>query len=534
MKAMTRIALVAAAILGLAILGAWLWYRGVDRDLTQPPARVAAVAPQVTPSSHVVIPIEIRTQALEQLAAELPQTFALPLDNIGMGQWWNAANLELRGEIRRGPIKVSSVDDGVIVADAPIGLGIGVARGTAVQALEVGAHATARATLDVAPDWQLVPGVAIAYEWSQRPEQRVLGMRVDATPLASMALDLMLRQLERTIITELPRRAPPRPAMEQLWRRLHEPLQLSQAPEIWLRPDPVAVFMPPPTSLHGAHSMLIGVDAQLRIVHGPKPAAADAEPLPPLIKAITRTPGIAIAAPIDIDYATLRQSLQHALSARPVVLAVPRLGPVEITFEDFKVYPATPAVVIGAKVAVDTPNRWLDTRGWIYLRGEPRYDPATMRVHVDNLDFSRDLDNALVNLLSAAARQRIRTELSRATTIDLSPQIRQLRALVDQRMNTTLGEVIPEPALSPSTRQLFGSRLQATGGVTNLRVHSVVPGETGLTINAQLDADLTLHLQEQEALQSPTPAAPLGSDKQPLAGESNARARSLERDTPLL
>ena len=135
---------------------------------------------------------------------------------------------------------------------------------------------------------------------------------------------------------------------------------------------------------------------------------------------MTHSPGVAIAAPIDIDYATLEQSLMRTLSVQPLQVTVTGLGAVDTVFKNFKVYPSAPGIVIGARVAVDTPHRWLDTHGWIYLRGKPVYDAATMQLRIDNLAFARDLDNDLVSLLSAAVRNRIRGELVRASTIDLS------------------------------------------------------------------------------------------------------------------
>lgn len=501
MQRSARILWVAVGVLGLAALAAWWWYRAIDRDLTQPPPRVAAAADAATPMSYFVVPIKLHPEGLEQLATAIPETFALPLDSIGQGNRWIATGTELDGEVRRGPIRLDSVDDGVIVAHAPIELRAGATTNGRRQTLEASADASARITLDVSPDWQLVPTIAIDYAWTGRPAARVLGLRVGFAPLASAALDPTLRVLERGIVATLPQRVPLRPAMERLWTRMHAPLRLSQMPEVWLSAEPAALYLPPPGSLDGAYALLLGVEARLRVVHGPQPVAAAATPLPLLNKALARAPGIAIAAPIDIDYATFEQSLRRTLSTQPMQVTVPRLGEVGIAFEDFKVYPAAPGVVVGAKIAVDTPRGWLDTRGWIYLRGEPVYDAATMTLRVDHLDFSRDIDNTLVNTLSSVVRSRIRGELARAATIDLSAQLTVLRDQVNQRMNATLGELFPPGQLDATTERLLGTRLRASGGVTGLRVDAVIPADTAVTVMARLDAELTLHFEPEAAPQ---------------------------------
>ena len=497
---------IVASALALAVLAAWFWYRSVDRNLSQPPPRVAGASVPATPTSHVVIPIMIRKDGLGQLAAAaIPETLELPIEDIGKGQWWNFANLRFEGEVRRGPILLSSVDEGVIVANAPLELHVGVLQGGSRQDLRAGADATARMTLDVDPDWRLVPDVAIEYAWDERSTFTIPGLPIDFSPLVSAALDPALRELEHTIATQLPQRVPLRAEMERLWVRLHEPVRLSEAPEIWLQPDPDAVSMPPPTSVGDAYVLLLGVDARLRIVHGPKPAAATPEPLPPLQKAIARAPGITLAAPIDIDYATLEQSVARALSSQSLQVTIPGLGTVDTVFKEFKVYPSAPGIVIGARVAVDTPQRWLDTHGWIYLQGKPVYDAPSMQLRIDDLGFSRDLDNHLVSLLSVAVRNRIRGELARASTIDLSTHVTRLRAQIDRRLNSSLGDLIPEGQLDPLARELFGSRLRATGKVNDVHVLAVIPGEDAVTVVAQLGADLTLQLAPEARQASALP-----------------------------
>lgn len=494
-SARVRFTWVVACALVLAMLAAWIWYRSIDRNLSQPPPRMAGASVPTTPTSHVVIPVMIRRDGLGQLAAAaIPETLELPIEDIGKGQWWNFANLRFEGEVRRGPIRLSSVDDGVIVANAPLELHVGVLQGGARQDLRAGADATARMTLDVDPDWQLVPDVAIEYAWDERSTFTIPGLPIDFSPLVSAALDPALRELERTIATQLPQRVPLRAEMEQLWVRLHEPVRLSENPEIWLQPDPISVSMPPPTGVGDAYVLLLGIDARLRVVHGPRPSAAIPESLPPLQKDIAHARGVAIAAPIDIDYATLEQSLLRTLSSQPLQVTVPGLGTVDTVFKEFKVYPSAPGIVIGARVAVDTPQRWLDTHGWIYLQGKPVYDATSMQLRIDDLGFSRDLDNRLVSLLSVAVRNRIRGELARASTIDLSSQVARLRAQLDQRLNSSLGDLIPEGQLDPIARQLFGSRLRASGKVNDVRVLAVVPGKDAVTVVAQLGADLTLQL----------------------------------------
>jgi hypothetical protein len=190
---------------------------------------------------------------------------------------------------------------------------------------------------------------------------------------------------------------------------------------------------------------------------GERPADPPATPLPPPAPVqIAPDTGFRFHIPVIADYAELEPVLARALKKlekKPI--AIPELGDVQPRFGKVTMYPTTGGrLAIGLAISVDTPGRWIDPRGTVWVTGQPYNDPGAQRVHVRDLQIAGQPDSASFGVLLAVAQSAaVRDALGNALTQDFARDYNRILAKA--------GNAIAE-------KQLGDFMLTATiGGVTN-------------------------------------------------------------------
>jgi hypothetical protein len=121
-------------------------------------------------------------------------------------------------------------------------------------------------------------------------------------------------------------------------------------------------------------------------------------------------------------------------------------GDVDIKIQDVTIYPSAPRLVIGTKVDMDLPDRWFDTKGWIYLFADPEFDAAHKVLRLKNVSFARWVDNKLVRVATAAFASQIEGEFQQRASIDLSKPLDEAVAKANALLVDDLQERIRQEA----------------------------------------------------------------------------------------
>lgn len=484
-----------AAILLLAGGGFGVWYWRASHPSALPPApprHAAVVEPTPVEDSLLLLPIAFEPSALDEVALRVPRRIPIPARTHRKQYRWGSVSFKTDGQIRLSAITLNATDDGIVFganADAELGAYVAGLRQTA-NAL---AAVVAKADLRVDADWRLQPRIELDYRWLQAPTTRVLGIDIDLQHEADKALRGRLPALEQRIAETLSERIDIRNQVERVWARTQQPIMVTENPPLWLAIDPLAIFLAPPESSDGTLTIMLGLQARLRLVHGAVPIAAVPKPLPAPHGGAMPEPGLRLNVDVEADYATMSASLSTLLRGHTQRVEH-RGGSLGVTFEDFIVYPSTPVLVVGAKIRVDGIG-WTDTTGWVYLTGTPRYDASLEQLLVENIDFVSATDHPLLQALSELMRERIRTQLAAAAHIDLRPRLARLRTDADTQLNRALDLALQSRKIDPRARELLAGRLQLSGRLTAVEVAAIGLAETALVVRVKVGADVSLQVR---------------------------------------
>lgn len=456
MKTNLKTKLIATALAAaLAALTAGAYVARSDSVLTEKPPRLEVAAPaKVSVPSSLVVPIRLSAKALEDLANEVvPTSIDIPEDTIYHKHSWtkNPLNgnritiyrmtVKGSGKVKRtSPIKVVAEGDGFVVSTT-VHASFEARKGSLTETAHADAKISMKVSVDVGESWTPIVSVTPTYSWINRPEARLFDLfTLSLGSVAAKALNSEIGKQQVKLQAVVSQKLPLKQFMEVAWAEAHTKLQVDEAPKAWLSLDPVSAHMMTP-KVEGNDLMLrVGVVANVALSTD-EPARPDAEKLPALRKTPPLEPGFKAAVPIHVGYDVLERALLTEFVDHPIRLATPA-GEAKIAISDVVVYPSSSGLVIGAKVAADLPERWLDTKGWVYFHAQPSFDAKNKVLRLENASFARSVDNTLVRVASAALAPAIVDQLQKRSSIDLSGQLDSALVNVNAKLGPRLQDVI--------------------------------------------------------------------------------------------
>lgn len=449
----------------LPLLGvlAWLWLP-LSRelallDITQrPQPYVAPRAEQAPPLSFVSIPISLSLQEIERRVNEKLPERERRQEKFG--------GRRIRVSLRRtGPARVSG-EGNTLRVRAPFAFGAYSKReGFFKPKIESNGRLTVFTSfqLGIAPDWSPKVKARASFRWDRKPRLEVGAFDFGISGLLGRKLQESLDEKAEELSAEGREKLNIRPKAEEGWRRLHEPRRLRESPETWLVIEPRDLYLDPIEVDESTVRLTLGIAAALSTHVGRRPEPLAPRPLPPLQHKLPSERGFDIRVPVFLNYEGLIGELRAKQAGRQV-----RLPQGTVTLRDFEAYTAGRELVLGVSFSADAEGFWWDTRGKVYFTGVPAYDPAARQLRVENFNFTRRVDNPLVQSASWILQDRLRQELARQLVWDVTETILRAQEEFNADLNRSLGDGL----------QLWGEvaylnfedlRTEAAGMAVNLR-----------------------------------------------------------------
>lgn len=251
------------------------------------------------------------------------------------------------------------------------------------------------------------------------------------------------------------------------WERLHEPIQISTVPEIWL-------LLRPTEARHSGVDIADGIayaTASITVVAsgvlGERPPAYPPSPLPSVDNrsSVGSPSGFRIGVPLLWQYDVLERTIEDHLRINERWAPLPELTEHYLTVHEVEVYSSGEHLAITLQFTADLPGQDLDTSGSVYLQGRPVVDVDQRTVSVEALYFIADTDNDLLDGGLALFDEHLRTELARALTYSFGEDY-------DRFVNG---------ATSALTRS-FGDNIRSTGNLTSLDIDRVTLNDVGIEV----------------------------------------------------
>ncbi|HXG29337.1 MAG TPA: DUF4403 family protein [Nevskiales bacterium] len=482
-----------AGSLGLLALALW-WgapWLLPELTLTQQPREYAdAAAAEPPPVSHVSLPVELPLAELDRrLAQEIDASLARKREDSDFRAW------------RSGPLRLQARSR---VVSLTLPLSFSSHDGPNTKGSLV---VTTRITADISADWEPRVSVKSSFDWTRKPKIKLLLFRVRVSGLVGRALRKKLAEMDTDLKARIETALRLEPRAEAWWQGLYEPMQLSDDPPAWLVVHPQALYFEPLSGDGENLRLMLGVRARLATRVAAQPPAHPPERLPPLQRATREDEGFALYLPVLADYRGLEAELREELAGRRIVLDRGAITPT-----DFRLYTSGRRLVIGVDFNGDAPGFWFDTRGTVYFTGEPRFDPQTRMLSIEQFGFTRRLNNPLLSIATWVLQDSLRTQMQRRLTWDLGERLREGALRLSEQLNQPLGK-----------------ELRLSGAVEHLNLTGIECRAEGIHIGLEARGQLKVTLADSATLGQ---AQRADQQAQP-AGDQAQAAERRDRTQPL-
>ena len=467
------------------------------RDFNERPVEMSSEAVEEVRLSVITLPMAFSAAALEEIInIELPEYLKIPQDRHSRRVAGVRVSVNSQGEVTRGPIQIEARDGGLL-AHTELRARLHVWRGNLQAIINGIAEVTVHAVVDVDGDaWTLEPDVLISYRWLNRPHTRIAGVTVSLGTRVDRILQRNIPQQQERIAEQLREAVDLQAVMTEMWQKLHEPVQLSESPPLWLVIEPTALGLPSPTTAHGRYQLTPWIKSRLSIVSEPVSVASrDDWVLPALDKRPPEGNHLSIIVPLKAPYPLLSDQLETAISRRPIDFDLPGMGNASIHIDDVVVYPSAPRLTVGLRITSSSPTPVLDgMKGWLWVSGTPKYRESEQRLVVTDITVDSDIemDSQMHVIYNGFIRLWLQTYLSKVMVWDLAPYITQLHERVDPYLNTTLGTVLGDDG-----HRLLNTRLISEGAIQSVRIGRITPAADHLVVPVVLDGEVRLVLQPE-------------------------------------
>ncbi|MEL7348034.1 MAG: DUF4403 family protein [Pseudomonadota bacterium] len=305
------------------------------------------------------------------------------------------------------------------------------------------------------PPWRLSVEIAPAYTWVSPPVLSIA--RIGRVPIKGFVDPIIRQQLkgiEPTVNRELSKIRIDS-LVRPLWDRLQDPIQVSQAPPVWV------VFTPRTAGLAfaGAEGTTLDLDVFAEgdaYAYVGEPDAPEKTAMPVVLEAPPGDRRFRVALPVVLRAAAMRDAIASAFPAGvPVDLSETPLGGTATLSRISVDASADKGVSIGFDMTVDTRPGWLrliDIFDFFTVTGradfvaQPVVNADSQTVTLSSLSFDAQTDSALVDAVVAAAQLAPLREYIRSRVV--IPYAAIVQAAVSRANDALNGPLIEGVALS--------------------------------------------------------------------------------------
>lgn len=275
---------------------------------------------------------------------------------------------------------------------------------------------------------KLVPG-SVTFNWTSAPsveiigrnEFRILGIGFDVGPwpldLSSIITDPIRTQLNSVVLSAgnaIPC-DPVRAELAKVWRRYSVPLNVS--PPVYLLAEPTEMSA---ALFAGDDSLKLNAMLKAKVEIATTPGNEDGLGDLPLHIPMAMQPGLlSVALPLQVDYAVVQSEVMTRFAGKSFEFEGPG-GKSTVILNSLELYPSGDKLAIGVTFTADLPSRFFDSSGTVWLSGEPVVDPSGKVLRLKDATITRQLDNGLWNILTAALQDTINSEIQNNLHYDLS------------------------------------------------------------------------------------------------------------------
>jgi hypothetical protein len=508
-------------VIGAAIFAAFFMValRVMDALWPQepPPQPVMVATPPLAPmttSSFLIAPVAVTDSAIrEALEAVAPRDLTGKRDNPVSALLSKA---EIGWTMTRGPLGVGGRSDAMVVSSkldgtlrltgqvgAQVGAQVGNITGriaglagtdignavqnlagkTFDQKVELRGNVAVSARPSLTPGWRLEPNLT-SQVTIQDVSLPIAGSALNVAKEVKPLVDRAIAENVAALGTRIRNDAAIEQAARREWAKMCRSISLKKTapglPDLWLEMRPVRAFAAHPRVEPNAVNLVLGVQAETRVIPGETKPNCPFPPQVEIVPSIDRG-RVSIGLAIDVPFTEVNRLLEAQIKGR----SFPDDGsaPIAATIEAATVQGAGDRLLIVLKVRARETRSWFGftTLADVYVRGRAALDRDKQILRLTNIAIDVESEDAM-GLVSAAARAALpylQTELTEKAVFDLKPYAAGARDSI-------------AAAVDAFTRQEPGVRVDAA--ISDLRLTGIEFDATILRLVAEVNGTVAANV----------------------------------------
>lgn len=326
-----------------------------------------------------------------------------------------------------------------------------------------------KTTISIDKNWNLVAKTtSTGFQWLEAPKINVIGIDVPVTSVANIALSKGNQLITNQIDLALSQMVELKKHVYLAWIQAHEPIQVNEENNIWIRISPSEVYVSPFTSKNSKLLLGLSLYGQVESFMGSRPDKLSVKPLPDfkLVQRAAQQFNLNLAT--DVTYDKISE-----LSKSQLINKTFTQGKRSITITDLSIYgsegkPIFVADVIGS------------LKGRIYFTGNMVYNSEKKSVDIQNPEFDVKTKSALLKSADWLLHGFILNKLTPYLSYPVQQDLDDLKLEANQMLKN----------------YLIMDGVSMEGNLNNLTVTdlNLVPGAVRITTN--IKGNMTIKVDE--------------------------------------
>lgn len=451
-------------LIGLALVGvaaaavlAWYLYPSVSTiSVERPSTDTAQLQPlRASPSTislPIAVPIASFDSHINKLVPERKEGSKRIKVLISTLRWW----------FERTPIKIEGRGGELHLT----GRVTGEARLGALK-LKLNAKIAASTKPTIRSDWRVsIPDLRLSAEVTRA---KLLGISVIS--YVQPQVDKEIGNLRKDIQEQIVNDASLKKAAQGFWRDMCGTFLMDEKSDLWVEVKPLRLRATQPVIDRTNVNLQLGLDAETRIVTDKKDMTCK---FPDSLVIDPPKPGkIELVLPAHAEYSWLNELMNQRVKKEI------DLEGVSVQIKNIGLRPYGDALLLEVAFSAQT-GGWFGARGdgTIYIVAKPVLDKKQQTIVLSDLSLDTESSNVLVSVFGEVVEPVLLDALEENSTIDLKPQLENIRAQTDGLFGT-----------------LSTGGLDLSGQVQNIELDRIEVGRDKLRVVARMNATVSGALQ---------------------------------------
>ncbi len=368
-------------------------------------------------ASLIAIPIQLGLDEIQQaLNAELDET--LYEDNSFSGD-----NMKIKA-VKNDDIKLR-IKDQTVFYTVPLDLDVVYRAGITNIGAKGAISLDFKTDFDIGYDWRITTRTEVEqYHWTNKPRINVAGVNVNVGFIGDLLLrnsqPYLARQIDHFVAEELNLDE----IIRDTWEQMYEPLLVSSDYRTWVQVQPTYIGLTPLNTSNNRIETTIMVEADPRVVVGPKPTALMAPPLPELRWRSKEFEGFVINLSARISYEEAER-----LAREQSVGQTYTSGKYSATVQNIEIYGQGDKLVIG----LDLTGSY---NGSVYLEGVPVYNEKKDEIQIDQMKFTANTKSFLMKSAAWLLNSTIESRIQKTMNFYLDANLKESKEMLQKQLDS--------------------------------------------------------------------------------------------------